>query len=111
MSADDPEPASAPGAPGAPGEPGGQPARRAVALRYDRGAGGAPEVVAKGRGLVAQKILDVAREHDVPIHEDHDLVELLAACEIGSDVPVELYVAVAELLTFLWGLRGPGGPD
>jgi len=105
MSADDP------GSVGAAGAAGAEPVRRAVALRYDRGAGGAPEVVAKGRGAVAQKILDVAREHDVPIHEDHDLVELLAACEIGADVPVELYVAVAELLTFLWGMRGVGGPE
>ncbi len=81
------------------------PPRRAIALRYEPAGSGVPEIAAKGSGPVADRILDVARAHGVPIREDPDLVALLAACEVGEDVPVELYVAVAELLAFLWEMR------
>jgi flagellar biosynthesis protein len=85
-------------------------APRAVALRYDRpgpkdrGAA-APRVVAKGRGALAERMLEVAREHGVPVRNDRDLVELLSACELGEEIPTEVWTAVAELLAWLWGLR------
>jgi len=82
---------------------------RAVALRYDRGraaGNAAPRVVAKGRGKVAAKILELAREHGVPVREDPDLVELLSHCELGDEIPVEVFAAVAELLTWLYRLEG-----
>ena len=80
---------------------------RAVALRYDRsvhgpGAGDAPRVVARGRGLLAERILEAARRHGVPVREDPDLVQLLGACELGEEIPQELYAAVAQLLAWLY---------
>jgi flagellar biosynthesis protein len=74
---------------------------RAVALRYDPGLGNAPRVTAKGQGELAHTLLELARAHRVPIHEDPDLVQLLASCELGAEVPEDLYRAVAELLVWL----------
>ena len=77
---------------------------RAVALRYDRGSseaqgGDAPQVVAKGRGVLAERILEIAREHDVPVRSDRDLVELLSACELGDEIPIEVWGASARSST------------
>ena len=89
-----------------------RPVQAAVALRYQRPAGaaasgGAPEVVARGRGAVAERILALAREHGVPVREDRELVELLSACEVGQQVPVEVWSAVAEVLAWVYELRQP----
>ncbi|MCA9410464.1 MAG: EscU/YscU/HrcU family type III secretion system export apparatus switch protein [Candidatus Omnitrophica bacterium] len=78
------------------------PRKRAVALRYDPELDPAPRVVAKGRGVIAEKILEVAKENDIPIHEDPDLVEILAAIDLGRLIPAEMYSAVAEILAFLY---------
>jgi len=78
---------------------------RAVALRYDESASHAPQVVAKGAGDVAQRILAAAESAGVPVHADADLVELLSACHLGDEIPAELYAAVAELLTWLYGIN------
>ena len=75
---------------------------RAVALRYDREKEGSPRVVAKGEGLIAQKIREIAEEHNIPIHRDDDLVELLAQVELDREIPVELYGAVAEILSWIY---------
>ncbi len=77
----------------------------AVALRYERGGESAPAVVASGRGELAQRILEFARASGVPVREDSDLVELLAACDVGETIPVELYDAVARLLTVLYRMN------
>jgi len=102
--------------------PGRTPARpapeappRAVALRHLRPTAeapvaAAPQVVASGRGAVAERILELAREHGVAVREDRDLVELLSACEVGDAVPVEVWSAVAEVLAWVYGLeRGGSG--
>jgi len=78
---------------------------RAVALRHDRAARGAPRVVAQGQGELARAILELAKKHDVPVREDPDLVELLASCELGTEIPSELFHAVAELLAHLYRLN------
>ena len=85
----------------------GRPRRReAVALRYDRAAGDrAPEVVAKGKGEIAERILETAAAAGVPIREDGDLLELLSMVELGEEIPVEVYAAVAQLVSFLWSLN------
>jgi len=83
---------------------------RAVALRYERVEMPAPRVTAKGSGELAQRILALAHAHDVPVREDPDLVELLAACDLGEEIPSELYHAVAELLAFLQRLNGSAEP-
>ncbi|MBE7560016.1 EscU/YscU/HrcU family type III secretion system export apparatus switch protein [bacterium] len=77
----------------------------AVALRYDQEKDRAPRVVASGRGEVARRILELARLHNVPIREDADLLELLLALNLGAEIPEKLYVAVAEVLAFVYRLN------
>jgi flagellar biosynthesis protein len=77
--------------------------QQAVALRHDRTQEqAAPRVVAKGKGLVAEKIKEQARLHGIPIRRDDDLLELLAEVDIDREIPVELYTAVAELLAWIY---------
>lgn len=73
----------------------------AAALKYKPGETRAPEVVALGKGTVAEKIIALAREAGVPIHEDPELAYTLSSLEIGQEIPVELYQAVAEVLAFI----------
>lgn len=74
----------------------------AAALKYDPVSYEAPEVVAAGRGLVAEEIVRVAREHGVPLHEDAQLVEALARLDLTEAIPRDLYVVVAEILAFVF---------
>jgi flagellar biosynthesis protein len=76
----------------------------AVALHYDRS--GAPRVVAKGRGSIGEKFIEVARAHDIPIEENEVLAGALAHVELGDEIPAELYKAVAEVLIFVLRLSG-----
>jgi flagellar biosynthesis protein len=87
--------------------PGTQPQapREAVALQYQRDAQGAPQVVAKGRGLIAEAIIQRAREAGVYVHESPQLVQLLMQVDLDAQIPPALYVAVAELLAWLWRLE------
>jgi flagellar biosynthesis protein len=75
---------------------------RAVALVYDKTNAAAPQVVARGKGKIAEKIIETARESGVYIKEDPDLLELLAKVPTGEVIPVELYQAVAEILAFVY---------
>lgn len=77
----------------------------AVALRYVRHEDVAPRVVAKGRGALAERIIAIARQHGVPVHQDADLVEVLARLELGATIPPELYEAVAEVLAYLYRMN------
>ncbi len=76
----------------------------AVALHYEKP--GAPRVVAKGAGPIGEKIIETAREHGVPIEENATLAAALSEVELGDEIPVELYKAVAEVLTFLIRVSG-----
>ena len=80
------------------------PSPRAVALSYDANDG-APRVVAKGRGLLAEEIIERARAAGVFVHESPDLVSLLMQVDLDERIPPELYVAVAELLAWLYRLE------
>ncbi len=80
----------------------GTPAAHAVAVRWRDQQERAPRVTAKGRGHTAERILDLARAHGVPIQEDRDLVRLLAALDLDVDVPPHLYRALAEVLAHLY---------
>ena len=86
-----------------------EPRKSAVALRFERESDDAPSLVAKGKGELAEQILAFARANDVPVREDSDLVQLLAACEVGEEIPADLYAAVAELLTYLYRLNAELG--
>jgi flagellar biosynthesis protein len=75
---------------------------KAVALSYKKESGGAPIVVAGGKGAVADKILALADEAGVEVVKDPDLVELLDKVPVGREIPTELYQAVAEILAFVY---------
>ncbi len=76
--------------------------KKAVALKYDKQKHDAPRVVAKGQGQVAENIIELAKKHDIPIKDDPDLIEVLSSLEINEEIPSEIYVAVAELLAFVY---------
>ena len=83
----------------------GKTPKKAAALRYDQGRDQAPRVVAKGRAKMAEKIVALAREHNVPLVEDPNLVQMLEALDVDTEIPAELYRAVAEVLVFIYRLN------
>lgn len=76
--------------------------KKAVALGYDRSKDVAPKVLASGSGEIAKNIINLAKEHDIPIKEDADLVEILSKVDINQEIPPNLYKAVAEIFSFLY---------
>jgi len=74
----------------------------AVGLKYDPDIKAAPFVVAKGKGVVAEKIIEKASEEGVKIVEDENLANSLISLEIAQEIPEELYAAVAEIITFIY---------
>ena len=72
----------------------------AIALHYEKGSG-APRVVAKGKGSIGAKIIEIARAHDIPIEENEVLAGALSNVELGDEIPEDLYKAVAEVLVFV----------
>ncbi|MBI5626199.1 MAG: EscU/YscU/HrcU family type III secretion system export apparatus switch protein [Nitrosomonadales bacterium] len=85
------------------------PQQIAVALTYGQNKG-APKVVAKGHGLIAQAIIERARQHGIFVHESEDLVGLLMKVELDQEIPPQLYLAVAELLAWLYRLEHENTP-
>ncbi|WP_374336085.1 EscU/YscU/HrcU family type III secretion system export apparatus switch protein [Leeia sp.] len=83
----------------------------AVALSYLAGGRNTPQVVAKGRGLMAQAIIEKAKEAGVYVHESPELVSLLMQVDLDRDIPPDLYRAVAEVLAFVYMLEHGGMPD
>lgn len=83
------------------------PTEVAVALKYEQEEMKAPYVVAKGERLIAQKIRELAREHDIPVIENGSLARaLFKMCDVGQMVPMNLYRAVAEILAYVYRLKG-----
>lgn len=74
----------------------------AAALEYDNERDAAPRVVARGKGAVAEKIIELALKHNIPIRSDPGLVQILSRLEIDEQIPIELYRAVAEILAFIY---------
>jgi flagellar biosynthesis protein len=79
--------------------------KQAIAISYDPESDKAPRVVASGRGLVAENIIALARQSDVPIHEDTVLTQALLQVDIEEVIPPDLYAVVAQLLAFVYRLR------
>lgn len=77
----------------------------AAAIKYDSTSADAPKVTARGRGFVADKIIAIAEENGIPIKNDPDLVQILSKLDVGTEIPVELYRAVAEILAFVYSLN------
>ena len=78
--------------------------QKAVALKYEQTKDNAPKVKAKGEGKTAQKIIQIAKESGVTLKKDENLVELLSKVELDSEVPPEMYKAVAEVFSFLYNI-------
>ena len=75
---------------------------KAVALKYNEKDDHAPKVIAKGEGLIAERIKEVAQANGIPLRRDDDLVELLAQIDIDREIPPELYSAIAEILSWIY---------
>ena len=78
---------------------------KAIALKYERGKDPAPRVTAKGRGAVAEKILAVAREHNIPVRQDKALLDALYRLDINEEIPEDLYRVIAEVLAFVYRMN------
>jgi len=78
------------------------PLPKAVALRYDPQKDEAPVVVAKGQGIIAEKIEQIAREAGIALHKDENLLEYLMALDLYQGIPPELYPVVAEILAYIY---------
>ena len=76
--------------------------REAVALRYEPRLEQAPRLVAKGKGELAERILELARIHNIPVREDSDLVGLLGKLDLEAEIPPNLYKVIAEILAFVY---------
>ena len=92
----------------------------AVALAYVPDGQDAPRVVAGGRGAIAEQIIELAFQHGIKVREDADLAELLSTLDIESEIPLEAFAAVAEILVYVYRANGmlpeildqlPGGPS
>jgi len=87
---------------------------KAVALSYEPEAADAPRVVAKGKGALAERILEVAFAAGIKVRQDADLVEILQAVDLDSEIPVEAFRAVAEILAYVYRANGqlpPAGAE
>jgi flagellar biosynthesis protein len=80
-------------------------AKSAVSLRYDSLTSKAPKVTAKGKGQVAENIIALAHEHNIPVQQDPDLIEVLSQVDVDQEIPPAVYQVVAELLAFVYKMN------
>lgn len=85
------------------------PNTKAVAIQYEADKG-APRVAAKGHGLIAEQIIELAEEHGVHIHQSPELVDVLVRLELGEEIPEALYRAIAEIIAFTYSLKNKNSP-
>jgi flagellar biosynthesis protein len=78
--------------------------QKAVALKYDIEKDNAPKLIAKGKGETASNIIKIAKENNIPIKKDEDLIELLSQIDIDKEIPSSMYKAVAEIFSFIYDL-------
>ena len=74
----------------------------AVALKYERDKNPAPVITAKGKGYMAQQIIELAKQYNIEIRQDRDLVQMLEKLDIDTPIPLEAYAAVAEILSYVY---------
>jgi flagellar biosynthesis protein len=79
-----------------------EPRKTAAAIEYNAEKNSAPKVTAKGQGLLAERIIAMAMEHNIPVKNDPALIQMLSRLDIDEQIPVELYKAVAEILAFIY---------
>ena len=78
--------------------------KKAAALKYDKQRDHAPKITAHGKGETAKTIIKIAEQNGIPIKQDEDLVNMLSEIELNQEIPVELYKAVAEVFSFIYGI-------
>ncbi|AXX92628.1 type III secretion system protein [Malaciobacter molluscorum LMG 25693] len=78
--------------------------QKAAALKYDLDKDEAPKLVAKGQAQVAKNIIKIAKENNLPIKKDEDLIELLSKLDIDKEIPSSMYKAVAEIFAFIYSM-------
>lgn len=78
--------------------------QQAIALRYDQETSDAPKVVAKGKGYVAENIIQAAQQNQIPIYQNKTLASMLMAVDLDREIPPDLYKAVAEVLAYVYRL-------
>ncbi|MEO2067996.1 MAG: EscU/YscU/HrcU family type III secretion system export apparatus switch protein [Desulfurobacteriaceae bacterium] len=81
--------------------------RKAVVIKYIRNKDNAPKVVAKGTGFIAEKILELAKKHNIPIVEDEKLISFLINIDIGKEIPPDTYKVVAKILSYVYTIIRP----
>jgi len=77
-------------------------AQTAVAIGYNKVVDSAPRILATGRGVIAEKILEIASQQNIPIHQDAELAAVLSLVELNSLIPIEAYAAIAKILTQIY---------
>jgi len=78
---------------------------KVVALKYDSSKDAAPRVAAKGKGVIAEKIIEIAKENGIPIKDDPELVDILSMLDLDEEIPSSVYQVVAEILAFVYSLK------
>jgi flagellar biosynthesis protein len=76
--------------------------QKAVALGFEEKTDHAPKILGSGNGIIAEKIIEIARQNNIPIHKNADLVEVLSVLEINEHIPFEVYSVVAEILNYVY---------
>lgn len=82
----------------------------AISIKYDESAMSAPKVTAKGTGYIAEEIIKLAKDHNIPLQSDSNLIELLSQVEINEEIPELLYEAIAQVLIFAYQISGKDFP-
>ncbi len=78
--------------------------QKAVGLKYEKANNDAPKVIASGKSETAKNIIKIAEQNNIPIKKDEDLVNMLSEIELNQEIPIELYKAVSEVFSFIYGL-------
>jgi flagellar biosynthesis protein len=76
--------------------------KTAVAVSYNKEKDSAPKITAKGKGAVADKIIELAKKNNIPMHEDPDMIEVLSKLDLGQEIPADLYKLIAEVLVYVY---------
>ena len=78
--------------------------QKATALKYNEADDNAPKIIAQGSRETAKNIIKIAQENNIPIKKDEDLVQMLSQIELNKEIPPQLYAAVAEIFSFIYGI-------
>ncbi len=79
--------------------------KKAVSLQYDPARQEAPVITAKGQGIIAEKIIEIAKKNNIPIKDDPDLIEILSQLELDEQIPPAVYQVIAEIFAFIYDLN------